>query len=98
MKKLYIVHWGSSSSDDDGNAKAFCGIHGVYTSKEDAIKGLVECKDLTYDEAVQSDDPEDLEYNKVNTSVYGSVEEEYFEVDYFIGDIPCEVYIKISEQ
>lgn len=98
MGKLYIVHWGCASSDDDGNAKAFCGIHGVYTSKEDAIKGLVECKDVTYDEIVQNEEPDTLQYAIDNTRVYGSEAEEYFEIDYDFGAGPCEIHITISEQ
>ena len=98
MAKLYIVHWGSACSDDDGNAKAYCGVHGVYTSKDDALKGLVECKDVTYDEVVQNEDEETLQYAIDNTRVYGSEAEEYFEIDYDFGAGPCEIHIKISEQ
>lgn len=97
MEKVYIVHWGSASSDDDGNAKAYCGIHGVYTTKAAAQKGLVECKDVTYDEVVQNEDPETLEYAEQNTHVYGSEAEEYFEIDYDFGAGPCEIYITITE-
>jgi hypothetical protein len=98
MEKIYIVHWGSAFSDDDGNAKAYTGIHGVYTSKADALRGLVECKDVTYDEVVQNEDPETLEYAKQNTHVYGSYAEEYFEIDYDLGAGPCEIHITITEQ
>jgi hypothetical protein len=98
MEKLYIVCWGSAGQDDDGNSKAFCGVHGVYTSKEDALKGLVECKDVYYDEVIQSDDPEELEYNKSRARVYGSEAEEYFEIDYDFADVTNEIYITIAEQ
>lgn len=98
MKKIYIVCWGSAGQDDDGNSKAFCGVHGVYTSKEDALKGLVECKDVLYDEVVQSDDPEELEYNKSCARIYGSEAEEYFEIDYCFADTMNELYITITEQ
>lgn len=98
MEKLYIVHWGSAFSDDRGNAKAYCGVHGVYTSKDEALKGLVECKDVTYDEVVQNEDEETLQYAIDNTKVYGSEAEEYFEIDYDFGAGPCEIHIKISEQ
>lgn len=98
MEKIYIVHWGSAFSDDDGNAKAYCGIHGVYTSKAEALKGLVECKDVTYDEVVQNEEPETLQYAINNTRVYGSEAEEYFEIDYDFGAGPCEIYITISKQ
>ena len=53
-----------------------------------------------FDEIVNNPDydEEDRALAAVNASIYGSVEEEYFEIDYFIGDIPCEIYIAISEQ
>lgn len=82
MKKLYIVCWGSAGQDDDGNSSAFCGVYGVYTDKSAARNGLVACKDSFYDEVIQADDPEDLEYNKSRTHVYGSEAEGYFEIDY----------------
>lgn len=97
MKKLYIVCWGSAGQDDDGNSTAFCGVHGVYTDKSAARKGLVACKDSFYDEVVQADDPEDLEYNKSHTYVYGSETEGYFEIDYDFADVPNELCIKIDE-
>jgi hypothetical protein len=98
FERLYIVHWGSAFCDDDGNSKAYCGIHGVYSTKSAALKGLVECKDVTYDEVVQSDDPESLEFNKSRTKVYGSEADEYFEIDYDFADASNEIYITISEQ
>ena len=98
MENIYIVHWGSAGQDDDGNSKAFCGVHGIYHSIEDAYKGLVECKDLMYDEVVQNEDPEELEYNMSRTRVYGSVNENYFEIDYDFADVTNEIYITISEQ
>lgn len=98
MKKLYIVHWGSAFSDDDGNAQAYAGVHGIYKTLAEAQKGLVECKDVTYDEVVQIEDSETLEYVQQNTHVYGSVNDGYFEIDYDLGAGPCEIYIKITEQ
>ena len=100
MERMYIVHWGSAGQDDDGNSKAFAGVYGVYATKFAALKGLEECKDQTFDEIVNNPDydEEDRELAKVNCFVYGSVKEEYFELNYFIGDIPCEIYIAISEQ
>ena len=98
MEKLYIVCWGSAFSDDDGNARAYCGVHGVYTSKADALKGLIECKDVLYDEVIQNEDEETFQYAVDNTKVYGSAAEEYFEIDYDFGAGPCEIYIKIDKQ
>ena len=98
FEKIYIVHWASASSDDDGNAKAFAGVHGVYSTKSAALRGLVECKDVTYDEIVQDEDEEALEYAKSHTRVYGSEAEEYFEIDWDFADTTSEIYITISEQ
>jgi hypothetical protein len=97
MKKLYIVCWGSAGQDDDGNSKAFCGVHGIYTDKPAALKGLVECKDVCYDEIVQDEDSEGLEYNKSRTRVYGSESEEYFEIDWDFTDVTNEIYIRLEE-
>lgn len=97
MKKLYIVCWGSAGQDDGGNSNAFCGVHGVYTDKSAACKGLVECKDIFYSDVVQADDPEDLEYNKAHTIIYGSEIDGYFEIDSSFTDVTNELYIKIDE-
>lgn len=97
---MFIVCWGAASSDDRGNAHANVGVHGVYTNKLAALAGLVECKnsmiedtkkDLCFDE----DSPETLE--DMDIRVYGSEQEEYFEIDYTIGTDPCEVRISIEE-
>jgi hypothetical protein len=100
MEKIYVVHWGSASSDDDGNAKAYAGVHGVYSTLTGAQLALEFCKNENYREIVNNPDydEEDREYAEANTHVYGSVEEGYFEIDYSIGDTPCELYITITEQ
>ena len=56
MEKIYVVHWGSASSDDDGNAKAFCGVHGIYSTLAGAKIALKDCKDQTYDDIVNNTD------------------------------------------
>ena len=100
MKKVYIVCWGAAGADDDGNAKAYSNVHGVYAFLDDAKKGLEECKNEYYDEIVNNPDldEEARDYEKVNTSVYGSVNDDYFEIDYFLGDTPCEIYITLVEK
>lgn len=100
MGKIYVVLWGSACSDDDGNAKAYCGVHGVYSTLSGAQIALEACKEDTYNEIVNNPDydEEDRELAQVNCSIYGSVQEGYFELDYFIGDTPCEVHIRIEEQ
>lgn len=101
MEKIYIVHWGSGAADDDGCAHAYCGVYGLYRDKESALKGLVACKDETYNDIITDLDPDgefpDL-ISEANLRVYGSEKEEHFEIDYVIGTELCEVYIKIEEK
>lgn len=97
MDKVYVVCWSSAGQDDDGNSKAFAGVHGVYVFEDDAKKGLEACKNEIYNEIVDNPDydEEDREEVKANTQVYGSVNEHYFEIDYELGGIPSEIYIHI---
>ena len=97
ITKLYIVCGGHGGQDDDCNSKAYCGVHGVYTDKSSALKGLVECRDTHYDEIIQDEDSETLEYNKSRTRIYGSEAEEDFEIDYDFADVVNELYIKLEE-
>lgn len=98
--KLYIVCWGSASQDDDGNARAYSGVHGVYTDFAKAKQSLLDCKNETYDELVNDPDfdEEVREEIKSTISVYGSVDEGYFEIDYVMGISPCETYISLVEK
>lgn len=100
MKSVYMVCWGSASQDDNGNAKAYASVHDVYAFRDDAKKGLIACKNAFYNEIVNNPDydEEEREFAKTNTSVYGSTEDDYFEIDYFAGDIPCEIYISLVEK
>lgn len=88
MEKLYIVHWGSATQDDGGNASAFSEIHGVYTSMDEAKNQLVACKDEVYLDATQDSDDD--------VQVYGSASEEYFEIDFTEDGLPYEIYIAIK--
>lgn len=98
MDKVYVVCWSSAGQDDDGNSKAFAGVHGVYVFEDDAKRGLEACKDEFYSEIVDNPDydEEDREEVKANTQVYGSVNDDYFEIDYELGGVPSEVCIKIE--
>ena len=100
--KVYVVCWGSASQDDHGNSTAYTGVHGVYTTLEEAQKGLVECKDQIYNEIIfveeDEEDEEMAQHLKDSTQVYGSVEEGFFEIDYESWDILAETYIKLEEK
>ena len=99
MEKIYVVCWGTAAQDDSGNSKAFSGVHGAYKSKESAIRGLVDCKEEFIDEIVNNLDFSEADREEVAQSlqIYGSESEEYFEIDYFNGDTPEEIYITLTE-
>ena len=98
MEKLYAVCWGSGSTDDRGNAHAYSGIVGVYRNKDDAKKALETYKDETLEEVYEDLDPDgDYPGLRAEVQVYGSINEEYFEIDYTLGTEPVEIYIGISE-
>lgn len=98
MDQVFVVCWGSACQDDDGNAKAYSGVHGVFTSLDDAKRALEACKDEIYSEIVDNPDydDEDCEAVKASTHVYGSVNDDYFEIDYELGGVPAEIYIHIE--
>lgn len=97
--KVYIVCWACASQDDNGNCSANGGVHGVYTDPKKARVGLVECKDEMYNEIVYNPDYDenDIKNMKDNVEVYGSAEQDYFEIDYESWDIPNEIRIEIVE-
>ena len=98
MEKLYAVCWGSGSVDDHGNAHAYSGIVGVYRDKDDAKKALETYKDETLEEVYEDIDPDgEFPEERDRVRVYGSMNEEYFEIDYTLGTEPVEIYIGISE-
>ena len=98
---MYIVCWGASSCDDHGNAHANVGVHGVYNTLGGARIALVGCKDQMIEEIKKDLDPDgefpDL-LDDLDIKVYGSEQEDYFEIDYTLGTDPCEVRIEIIEQ
>ena len=100
MDKVFVVTWASVSQDDDGNSNAFGNVHGVYLTRASALKGLEERKNEIYDEIVNAPDydEEDRRLAEVNTSVYGSQAEGYYEIDYELADTFAETYITIVEQ
>lgn len=97
MEQVYVVCWANASQDDDGNNSAFGNVHGVYHFLDDAKKGLEECRDEFIDDIINNPDydEEDIEYAKANLSVYGSVEDDYFEIDYASCDTFSEIYINL---
>ena len=100
MEKIYVVHWGCGSADDRGQCHAHSGVVSAYSNKADALKALEEYKDETIKDIKNDIDPDgempEL-VDEVDIQVYGSVAEEYFEIDYELGMESVEVYIGISE-
>lgn len=95
MEVLTVIY-STGSCGDHGNAYAFGGVHGIYTSKESANFGLVECKDETLYDIYQSLDPDaELPSTKEDVQIRGSVKDGYFVIDYTIGTKPIEIYIGI---
>ena len=98
MEKLYAVCWGSGSTDDHGNAHAYSGIVGVYRNKDDAKKALETYKDETLEDVYEDiDSNREFPEERESVKVYGSVDDEYFEIDYILRTEPVELYIGISE-
>ena len=98
MEKIYVVCWASGSTDDHGNAHAYSGTAGAYRDKADALKALEIYKNETLQEVYEDLDPDgDMPEERENVHVYGSITDEYFEIDYILGTEPVELYIGISE-
>lgn len=100
IKTVYVVCWGNASQDDDGNSAAYSGVHGVYCFPDDAKKGLADCKEeilkeLTEDPNLAEEDKQEI---RSTVQVYGSVQDDFFEIDYETGGIPCEIYIHIVKK
>ena len=100
MYKVYVVCWGHAGVDDRGNGTAFCNVHNVYWNLRDAQAGLEELKNEFVDEIVNNPDFDEEERERAtkNLSIYGSVEEGYFELDNDICDIVEETYLTIVEK
>lgn len=100
MDKVYVVCWSNSTQDDDGAAQAFCGVFGVYRFIDDAKAGLEECKEDFIEETVNNPDfsEEDREYAASHLQIYGSTEDDYFEIDYATGDTTSQLYMHIVEK
>lgn len=99
MEKLFVVMWANANQDDRGNSVAYGNVHGIYRTREEAEAGLEECKDDFVEEIVNNPDfdEKDREYATQNLSIYGSVEEGYFELDNDVCDIVEQTYIQIVE-
>ena len=101
MKKVYIVCWGCGACDDHDTVHTNIGVHGVYTSKDQAKVGLEEFKNYILAELNETVDPDcDMPelMDEIDLSIDGSVDEEYFEISYILGVEPTTEYVKIEEK
>jgi hypothetical protein len=96
--QVFNVVWGHGIYTDEGTLSTYAGVHGTYLTEVDAKKGLGECKQEFLDEVMNNPDlsEEDKESFRCNVQVYGSVNDDYFEIDYTNGDCPVEIYIQIT--
>ena len=98
MEKLYIVCWGHASTDDDGNSVANCGVVGAFLSRKKAEEALEADVKAFVDELTDGMDAEDAQEIFKNIQYYGSVTEDYLEVDYEWADNNSEYRVEIVEQ
>lgn len=98
MEKLFVVCWGHSSVNDDGNCVANCGVTGVYKTKEKAEEALEADLKAFIESTVDGYDVEDVQEVLDGMQTYGSVEEGYFEVDYAGALNTMEYRVEIIEQ
>ncbi len=99
---MWIITFGNASMDDHGNPVAHCGCIGIYTDKEKALTALVNEKDScvadlksSYEEEAET--AEDLETLINSIHVYGSLQEEYFEIDFDFADGTAEYCLRLEE-
>lgn len=98
--KLYVVCWSCSYVDDHDNVGTNTGVQGLYKSKESAKVGLEEFKDevlanLREDVDPDGDMPELMD--EIDLAIWGSVDEEYYEISYTLGIEPVVEQVKIKE-
>ena len=98
--KVYTVVWACGSTDDHDVVHTNTGVHGVYISKDSAKVGLEECKQRTLTELADAVDPDgDMPelMDEIDLDIEGSVDDEYFRIEYTLGCEPVNELIKIEE-
>ena len=98
MENLFVICWGHSSVNDEGNCVANCGVTGVYKTKEKAEAALKADLEAFKKGLVDGFDSEDAQEVLESMQTYGSVKEGYFEVDYEWADNNSEYRVEIVEQ
>ena len=98
METIYIVCWGHSSVNDDGNCVANCGVSGVFKVKAEAEECLKTDVQNFVKELIDGLDAEEQEDVLNRLQEYGSVEEGYFEVDHEWSGNMSEYRVCIEEK
>ena len=94
---LYLIIWGNANIDDRGASCAYCGCDKYFYNKEKALKALTTYKDNYIRELLEDADEEERFEIEDSIRVYGSEQEEYYEIDYMIFDTLSELYVKIQK-
>lgn len=98
MEKIYVVCWGHSSVNDDGNCVANCGVVGVYKSRDKAERALQVDLEAFKESILDGFDSEEVQEVLDSMQTYGSVKEGYFEVDYAGAFNTMEYRVSIEEK
>lgn len=101
-KNLWVVTWGTScmeGPEDEATADAFCGCVGIFVDKETALKNMTAYKNRFTAELISDLDEDDVTRDEITETleVYGSEQEEYYEIDYNIFGRSYECYIRLEE-
>ena len=99
---MRAITFGNASQDDHGNSHAYCGCVGIYSDKEQALNALLAEKescvaDLKSNYSEEAEDADELQSLINSIQVYGSVQEEYFEIDFDLADSRAEYYLRLEE-
>lgn len=93
--KLYLIIFGTATTDEKGVCSAYCGCEKYFYSRVKALKALTEAKDSYIKDF--KDNATEVNYEDC-IQVYGSEQEEYYEVDITINDDNMsECYFRLQE-
>lgn len=100
--KLWVVTWGTANIEGlegEETSSAFCGCVGVFSDKASAQKNMTAYKNKFIAELTEDLDEDDATREEIEGTleVYGSENDEYYEIDYNIFGKSYEAYIRLEE-
>ena len=107
--KVFVVTWGSGVMDYDGReVSTYCGCAGIFTDRKKAEEAMLKDQDNyidtcyePYEEVDKGEEAEEWVSNRTNHEVYGSVKDDYLEVDWGTDCIADtnkgQYYVKLEE-